>query len=132
MVRYGFDNPIPGSLASGLLLLALMSPAIAAPAGKLTGTEARQFFNDQGCNACHGVDEQRLGPAFRRVSQRYRDAGPEVLERLALKIRYGGAGAWGTVPMVSYPQLTIQETMPVLRWILALDTEAAGAQSARP
>jgi cytochrome c len=111
--------PVRSGMAAVFLALSL-HPVIVLGDG-LTDAQARAFFNDQGCNACHGVDEYRLGPSFRLVAQQYRDADAAVLERLALKIRYGGAGAWGTVPMVSNPQLTPEQTLPVLRWILALD-----------
>lgn len=113
--RRGFRR----SLACGMVLgLALLN----APLGVagLSDAQAREFFNRQGCNACHGADETRLAPSFALVARRYPNATPEVVERLSLKIRLGGAGAWGAVPMISYPGLSDEDARRVARWILGL------------
>ncbi len=115
------------SLACGMLLGLAVLNAPQCVAG-LSDAQAREFFNRQGCNACHGVDETRLAPSFQMVARRYPNATPEVVERLGLKIRLGGAGAWGAVPMISYPGLSDEEARRVARWILGLPAPGAGAQ----
>src|SRR3954466_15408781 len=74
-----------------------------------TDARAKSFFNDKGCNACHATDELRIGPAYRSVAQLYAAHPEEAVERLSLKIRHGGAGAWGSMPMVSNPRVTDAE-----------------------
>ncbi len=70
--------------------LVVRIPAAAADDGDLA--------REKQCLGCHAVDRKRVGPAYQDVAARYAgDAGAEA--RLAGKIRKGGAGAWGVVPM---------------------------------
>ena len=87
---------------------------------------ARAFFNAHNCNACHEVDEQRIGPAYRDVAIRYEDSSTDRVDWLAQKIIHGGAGSWGFVPMVTNPDISPEEARAISRWILALDDESAG------
>ena len=82
--------------------------------------QAKAFFNDKGCNACHATDELRIGPAYRNVAQLYAAQPGDAVERVSLKIRHGGAGAWGSMPMVSNPNLTDAEARSAARWVLSL------------
>ena len=100
-----------------------------ARAADLSDAEAKRFFNDHGCNACHAVDEARIGPPFRAVAIRYA-ANAEALATLTQKVRFGGAGSWGTVPMISYPTLAEEDAQAVTRWILNLKPDAAPARDA--
>ncbi len=70
-----------------------------------------------GCMACHAVTTKVVGPAFRDVAARYSgDAGAQA--RLLQKIRTGGSGAWGDMPM---PPQTVPEpeAKAVLTWVLS-------------
>lgn len=102
--------------------------SVTAAATPLNDTEARKFFNAKGCNACHGVDDARIGPPFRVVAARY-SRSPEALDNLGRKIRFGGAGSWGLVPMISYPNLSAEEIQAITRWILSLKSTAAPVDS---
>ncbi len=69
------------------------------------------------CLACHSVDRAGAGPAFAAVAQRY--AGePQAPQRLAAKIRAGGSGSWGTLPMPAQPQLAARDAERLARWVL--------------
>ena len=50
------------------------------------------------CLACHGVDNKIVGPAFREVAGKHA-ARPDALAYLVGKIKAGGAGVWGSIPM---------------------------------
>ena len=106
----------------GFALLALLAVGSTsfAETGALTDEQAKKLFNARSCNACHAVDETRIGPAFRTVALRYRDASAETVDWLATKIIQGGAGVWGNVPMVSNPAVPPDEAKAISRWILAL------------
>jgi cytochrome c len=71
-----------------------------------------------GCTACHSVDHKVVGPAFKEVAAKYR--GQDVEARLVEKVRNGGAGVWGQVPMPPNPQVPDQELNNLVKWILAL------------
>jgi cytochrome c len=63
------------------------------------------LLTKNGCSACHTVDAKLVGPAFRDVAKKY--AGqPDAPGYLAGKIRAGGSGVWGTIPM---PAQTLPE-----------------------
>jgi len=74
------------------------------------------------CVSCHAVDKKRVGPAYRDVAAKYRgDAGAP--ERLAAKVRAGGSGVWGQVPMLPHPveQISDEDLHAVIGWVLALE-----------
>lgn len=108
--------------------LSIASPENHAQASELTDTDAKKFFNNKGCNACHGVDEARIGPSYQIVATRYADASPDTIDKLSKKILYGGAGSWGAVPMISNPGVSQKEARAVARWILGLNKSKHGVQ----
>ena len=69
------------------------------------------------CTACHGVSERIVGPGFREVAARYAGDGAAG-GRLAAKIRTGGSGAWGAIPMPAQPQLKDADARVLVQWIL--------------
>jgi cytochrome c len=88
--------------------------AAAAPA---SASEA--LAQKKNCLNCHQVERKVVGPAFKDVAQRYagqKDAAPKLAE----KIRIGGAGAWGPVPMSANPQVTPDEARRLAEWVLTL------------
>lgn len=71
------------------------------------------------CNACHTMTRVTVGPSFTAVAQRYKgDAG--AVDRLAKKIISGGSGVWGEHSMSAHPQLSLEETSEMARYILSL------------
>jgi cytochrome c len=73
------------------------------------------------CNACHAVNEQLIGPALLAVSARYGASADRqrTVEVLAEKIRLGGGGNWGIVPMVPN-DLSVDEARRLVSLILDL------------
>ncbi len=71
------------------------------------------------CLACHQVDHASVGPQYLNVALKYRDR-PDALDHLKAKLKTGGAGAWGEVPMP--PQIALKDTDAdtILRAILGL------------
>ena len=70
-----------------------------------------------GCLGCHAPAERLVGPSFREVAKKYSgDAGAPP--RLARKLREGGQGAWGQVPMPPNPGLSAEEAGTLVGWIL--------------
>ena len=58
------------------------------------------------CLACHQVDMPSVGPRYLDVALKYRDR-PDAGEYLRGKLKTGGAGAWGEVPMP--PQIALSD-----------------------
>lgn len=69
------------------------------------------------CMSCHALDQKLIGPAFKSVAAKYaNDAGAEA--RLARKIREGGSGVWGVVPMPANPDVDAAEAQRLAHWVL--------------
>lgn len=103
----------PGAtVAQGLLALAAFSlPSVAWASPEL----AKQ----RNCMNCHALDRKLVGPALRDVALRY-GGKPGAANLLAAKIRAGGAGAWGPVPMAANPRVSAEEAQRLANWVLGL------------
>lgn len=65
-----------------------------------------------------------VGPAYLDVAKKYRgQAG--ALQKLTLKVKQGGSGVWGPVPMTAHPTLTAIQLKEMVEWILSLGAPAA-------
>ena len=51
-----------------------------------------------GCLACHTKDKKVVGPAYKEVAAKYKGQA-DAPAKLADKVRKGGTGVWGPVPM---------------------------------
>jgi cytochrome c len=70
------------------------------------------------CMGCHAVDRKLVGPSFQQVAERYKgNAGAPVL--LAHKVRDGGSGVWGAIPMPAHPAMSDADIRTVVDWVLA-------------
>ena len=69
------------------------------------------------CMACHHVDKKLVGPSFLEIAARYKsDNAAEA--RLVEKIRAGGSGVWGAVPMPP-TALRTEDIRALTKWVLA-------------
>ena len=92
------------------LLVACFSPSVFADQ-KLAGAK--------NCLGCHAVGTQVVGPSFKDVAKKY--AGDKsAAETLAAKVREGGGGVWGAIPMPANPQVNEAESKKLVAWILSL------------
>jgi len=84
----------------------------AAPAGEALAQKG-------GCLMCHTMTKRNVGPAFKDVAAVYK--GQDVEEKLITKIKNGGRGSWGVLPMPpNEGKLTDDEFREVVRWIRAM------------
>ena len=71
------------------------------------------------CMACHSVDPQVVGPAFKDVAKKFGgQAG--AADMLAQKIMKGSSGVWGPVPMPANTQVSEAEAKTLANWVLSL------------
>ena len=101
-------------------MLVVLASSTPAAAEVLDDVAAKKLLNARSCNACHAIDEVRLGPSFRSVALRYADAPASSADWLAQKIIVGGAGSWGFVPMIGNPGVSPAEARAIVDWILTL------------
>ncbi|OZI77590.1 c-type cytochrome [Bordetella genomosp. 12] len=101
------------------LKLILCGVALLAAGAAQAQTNGLDLAKSKACMACHQVDNKRVGPPFISVAERYADH-PEAVDYLANKIRTGGRGAWGAVPMPAQSQVTPEEARQLAQWVLTL------------
>jgi cytochrome c len=54
-----------------------------------------------GCLACHAKDKKVIGPSFKDIAAKYK--GQDVTAKLMEKVRKGGSGTFGPIPMAPNP-----------------------------
>jgi cytochrome c len=96
------------------LVLGLTAAALALPA---SANEA--LAKKHNCLACHAVDKKLVGPAYKDVAAKYRnDKSAEA--KLVEKVKKGGQGVWGQVPMPPNSQVPDADVKALVKWILSL------------
>lgn len=71
------------------------------------------------CTACHQNDKKLVGPAYQEVAAKYKgDAGAAA--KLAAKVKAGGSGVWGAVPMPPNPQVPDADLKTMVTYILGM------------
>lgn len=83
---------------------AALALALAAAA---THAAPEDAMNKAGCLACHAKDKKLVGPSFKDIAAKYK--GQDVAAKLADKVRKGGAGVFGPVPMAPNPPEKIND-----------------------
>lgn len=99
------------------LAITAASAALLAMSGVASADQALAQKN--ACMSCHGVDKKIVGPAFKEVAAKYKgDAGAQA--KLVDKVKNGGKGVWGQVPMPPSPQVKPEDANKIIAWILSL------------
>ena len=82
--------------------------------------EMLELAKKSNCLACHSVEKNVVGPAFKSVAAKYRgDATAE--ERLIAKVSKGSAGVWGSVPMpANSPAVKDDDIKALVNFVLSL------------
>ena len=95
--------------------------AVAVAAGTLLAAPARAdetLAKKHNCLACHMVDKKSVGPAYKDIAKKYK--GQNVSTKLEEKVKKGGSGVWGQVPMAPNPTVPDADVKKLVGWILAM------------
>jgi len=97
--------------------------ALVAACGMLTiaapALASEQLAKDRNCLACHATDKKLVGPAYKDIAAKYK-ADKNAQATLVKKVREGGVGVWGQIPMPAHPQVNEQEAQTLVKWILSM------------
>ena len=93
-------------------LIAALVAIVAGPA--FANADLAQKKN---CMACHAVDKKVVGPAYKDVAAKYK-GDKAAVATLAAKIKAGGKGVWGEVPMPPN-NVTPEEATKLATWVMA-------------
>ncbi len=77
----------------------------------------RELTNKATCLACHGLDRKVVGPGFNEIAAKYK-ANDKAESYLAGKIRSGGQGIWGSIPMPPAAGINDADAALLAKWIL--------------
>jgi cytochrome c len=98
-----------------LLLTAVAASLSLMSAGAFANAELAKAKN---CLACHAVDKKLVGPAYKDVAAKYAN-DKDAVAKLTKKVREGGVGVWGQVPMPANPQVNEAEAQTLVKWVLS-------------
>jgi cytochrome c len=79
----------------------LIALAAAVAAGGAWAADPEAAMAKAGCTACHAKDKKLVGPSFKDIAAKYK--GQDAVAKLSEKVRKGGSGVFGPVPMAPNP-----------------------------
>ena len=101
-------------------MMKLMMTAAAAALLLSGAASANQALAQKNaCLSCHGVDKKIVGPAYKEVAKKY--AGDKTAKaKLVAKVKAGGKGVWGEIPMPPNPGVKTEDAEKIIEWVLGL------------
>ncbi|WP_415033891.1 c-type cytochrome [Azonexus sp.] len=96
--------------------IAIMAAAGVIVAGQAQADEA--LAKAKNCMTCHATDKKLVGPAYKEVAAKYK-ADKNAVATLAAKIKAGGKGNWGQIPMPPN-NVTEDEAKKLAAWVMAI------------
>jgi cytochrome c len=76
------------------------------------------LFKSENCSACHAPNAKLLGPSIADVAKKY-EGQSTAFDKLMLKVKVGGAGVWGAIPMPAQAQLSDEDRKTLVVWMLS-------------
>ena len=99
-----------------LVTCLFVSAGVLAGAGNALASEA--LAKKHNCLACHAADKKLIGPSYAEVAAKYRgqkDAEAKLVE----KVKKGGTGVWGQVPMPPNASVPDADIKALVKWVLS-------------
>jgi cytochrome c len=99
-----------------LVISLFISAGLLAGTGNALASEA--LAKKYNCLTCHAVDKKLVGPSYQDVAAKYKgDAGAEA--KLIAKVKNGGSGAWGQIPMPPNASVPDADIKTLVKWVLS-------------
>jgi len=92
--------------------------AVAAVAVALPARADEALAKKHNCLACHTVDKKLVGPAYKEIAKKYK--GQNVAAKLEQKVKKGGQGVWGPIPMPPNAAVPDADIKKLVDWVLKL------------
>lgn len=86
---------------------------------EVSSSTEKYWLEKSGCSTCHEMIDQTIGPGYMQIAEKY-DRTPENIESLVKKVKNGGSGVWGAVPMIPHPQYSDKDIGRMVGYILSL------------
>ena len=113
------DQPVAAPAAASAAPAAAAAPAAneLSKASPPAAADPSAMLAQYGCTACHAIDKKVVGPAFRDVAAKYHGQSGAA-QQLEAKIKNGGSGVWGSIPMPPNASVPDADLHKIVDWIL--------------
>ena len=98
-----------------LVMLAAAGAVAMSPAALADEAMAKKY----NCTACHAIDKKVVGPAYKDVAKKYKGQA-DAVAKLAEKVKKGGSGVWGPIPMPPNAAVPDADIQKLVKWVLSL------------
>jgi cytochrome c len=96
------------------VILSALAMAVATPAA----LASLDLATKSGCMACHAIDKKVVGPAYKEVAAKYK-GDKDAEAKLFKKVKEGGVGTWGQVPMPPNTHVKDEDLKTLVKWVLS-------------
>ncbi len=100
------------------IVLAASAVLAASGAYAVDAAAAKALASKSACLACHAADKKLVGPAYKDVAAKHQGQA-DAVAKVAARIKSGGSGMYGAVPMPPQPNLKDDELKLLAEWVLA-------------
>lgn len=111
-------NPAPAQFVSAAER-ATQAKAAAITTADAGASDPAKLAQQHACLACHGVGNKIVGPAFTDIHKKYAAQKSAAVKLLTVRIKSGGTGAWGAIPMPAQDHVPDADIQAIAEWIAA-------------
>jgi len=99
--------------------LIAIAASLSVSATAFAAADGEALFKQSNCSMCHAAASASLGPSLKDISAKYAKVqGAQA--QLEAKVRNGGKGSFGSMPMPATPKSVSDENVKtIVHWILS-------------
>lgn len=105
--------------SSQFVVAAAAAMFVAGAAHAADAEKAKGLIKGSDCLACHAEATKLVGPAYKEVAKKYKGNAAAV-DTLVKKVKAGGSGVWGAIPMTPHPNLKDEDVKIIVEYILSM------------
>lgn len=115
----GADTLRPASTEFVALAARTINGTLRATAPGTGATDPAKLATQHACLACHGIGNKIVGPSLLDVHKKYAAQKSDAVKLLTVRIKSGGSGVWGTIPMPAQDHVPDADIRAIAEWIAA-------------
>ena len=102
------------------IYLITLITALSVTTAAFAAEDGEALFKNHKCIFCHSMTSKVLGPALQNIAIKYRGDN-DAQQKLEIKVRTGGAGTWGKVPMpATAKSVSDADIKNMVQWVLSI------------
>ncbi|MFL9928826.1 c-type cytochrome [Paraburkholderia sp. RL18-103-BIB-C] len=106
------------AVVTSAVLIGVLASFGATAARAADAPRGRTVANANACMGCHAVDRKLVGPSFQQIAAKYK-GDAQAPAKLVRKVKDGGSGVWGMIPMPAHQSMSDADVRAVVDWVLA-------------